>query len=97
RTANYSDAALRALHVRAHDVKGLGSTYDYPFVTAIAQQLCRLLETVMTAREGLHLIDAHVDAIRAVVRSGLRGEHDATGRALVAELTTRVDRFAASE
>ena len=58
-----------ALYFRAHDLKGLGGTYQYPLVTRIAGSLCKLLDD---AEKRLHapmvLVDAHIDAIKAVVR-----------------------------
>ena len=64
RMAGFSNESLEKLYLRAHDVKGLGSTYEYPLITAVAAQLCRLLsapEGKVAARETPTLIDAHVD------------------------------------
>lgn len=97
RAENYSEPALDALYLRAHDVKGLGSTYEYPLITAVAAQLCRLLnapEGRDAAREAPTLIDAHVDAVRAILRAGLHTADDPVVGALVAELKSRVDRWA---
>jgi chemotaxis protein histidine kinase CheA len=97
RLAQYSSASLEALYNAAHDVKGLGTTYEYPFITTIAGQLCRLLESAdgrKAARETPSLIDTHVDAIRAVLRGNIRNEEDATVGALVEALKARVDRWA---
>jgi hypothetical protein len=84
RLDGYSSATLEALYNVAHDVKGLGSTYQYPLVTAIGAQLCRLLESSdgrAAARQAPALIDGHVDAIRA----------------LLAALKQRVNRWAKPE
>jgi hypothetical protein len=100
RNDGYSDASLETLFLRAHDVKGLGTTYGYPLVTALGAQLCRLLETNegrRAARETPALVDAHVDGMRAILRSGLRAADDKIGLALVGELKARVDRWASGE
>lgn len=99
RLAQYSSASLEGLYNAAHDVKGLGTTYEYPFITTIAGQLCRLLESAegrKAAREAPSLIDTHVDAIRAVLRGNIRTEEDPTVGALVEALKARVDRWARS-
>jgi hypothetical protein len=93
----YSPHSLENLYNAAHDVKGLGTTYEYPFITTIAGQLCRLLESAegrKAARDAPSLIDTHVDAIRAVLRSNVRTADDPTVGALVEALKARVDRWA---
>jgi len=92
--ANWTDDSLDALLATAHDVKGLGATYDYPFATRIAASLCRLIETSegkAAARREPHLIDAHVDALRASARDKIRTPEHPVGKALLQALETRVD------
>lgn len=88
-------ASLDALHTRAHDVKGLGATYEFPLITRLAAALCRLLETPerrgLAAQNG-HLIAAAVGAIRASIRDNIRNDQHAIGRVLAAELDASVDR-----
>ena len=36
--------AAENLYLRAHDLKGLGATYEYPLVTRIAGSLCKLID-----------------------------------------------------
>lgn len=83
-----------ALYFRAHDLKGLGSTYGYPLVTRLAGSLCRVLhDPAQRLSAPAYLIEAHIDAIHAVVRKNLRDEADDTGRALSEELETQVSRL----
>ena len=80
-----------ALYFRAHDLKGLGSTYQYPLVTRLAGSLCKLLdEPGKRAEAPLLLLDAHIDAIRAVVRDGIQTDEHPTGRVLAETLESRV-------
>lgn len=100
RADGYSEGALEALYLRAHDVKGVGTTYGYPLVTALGAQLCRLLDNPdgrRAARETPALIDAHVDGMRAIMRSHLKKADDPVGLALVRELKARVDRWATAD
>lgn len=68
---------------RAHDLKGLGGTYDYPLVSRIAGSLQRVLET---APSDAGLVDAHVDAIHAVVRDEMHDPLHPVGLALAQSL-----------
>jgi hypothetical protein len=100
RLDGYSPATLEQLYNVAHDVKGLGATYQYPLATSVAAQLCRLLESSdgrSAARNAPALIDGHVDAIRAILRNDVRTEDDPTVLLLVAALKARVNRWANPE
>jgi hypothetical protein len=88
----YNLETSEGLYMRAHDLKGLGSTYEYPLITRIAGSLCKLTdEPERRARAPLFLIDAHIDAIKACVRGEIRDENHPTGRILAAELERRVE------
>jgi hypothetical protein len=87
--------ASENLYLRAHDLKGLGATYEYPIVTRIAGSLCKLIdEPAKRADAPLYLVDAHIDAIRAAVKDGIQSDDHPVGRALVTELEQRVKDFA---
>ena len=79
------------LYCRAHDLKGLGATYQYPLVTRLAGSLCKLLDDASKrAAAPMVLVDAHVDAIKAVVRDGIQTDDHPVGRALAETLEARV-------
>ena len=91
RTQGLTPQTTEALYLRAHDLKGLGATYEYPLVSRIAGSLCKLIdepETRLTAP--MVLVDAHIDAIKAAVRDEIRDEEHPVGRLLCAELELRV-------
>ncbi|PZO02058.1 MAG: Hpt domain-containing protein [Alphaproteobacteria bacterium] len=86
-----------ALYFRAHDLKGLGSTYEYPLVTRLAGSLCKLLDDPASRPQvPVRLIDAHVDAIRAVVRDQIQTDEHPTGRILAEALEAEVAAHRAS-
>ena len=99
RAEGYNAATAEALYRRAHDIKGLGTTYGYPLVTRIGSSLCWLLhEAESRLSAPVALVEAHVDAISASVRRNIRSDADTTGRALAEELevqTARIMRHAA--
>ncbi|MFZ4121573.1 MAG: Hpt domain-containing protein [Caulobacterales bacterium] len=93
RIAGWSDGALETLHGIVHDAKGLGATYEYPFITRIAGSLCRLIDTPegkAAARTMPHLVEAHVETMRAIVRDKVKASDHPVGLALVTELEQRV-------
>jgi len=96
RAAHYDNASLERLFGCSHDAKGLGSTYEFPLVTRLAASLCRLIETPEgkdAARQKPQLVAAHVDAIRAVVRDGIKHAEHPVARVLLDELETQVAAF----
>jgi hypothetical protein len=93
------DADLDTLYTRAHDVKGLAGTYEYPIGTRIAASLCRMIETPEArenARKHLNILEAHVDAIRAAVQGKIKTEDHPVGRQLLLELEGRVAKMTAA-
>ena len=93
RTEGYNATTAEELYFRAHDLKGLGATYGFPLVTRIAGSLCRILHAPEDRLAApLFLVEAHIDAILAVVRGDIRAEDDPTGRTLAEELETQVAR-----
>ena len=91
REGGRTPAATETLYFRAHDLKGLGATYDFPLVGAIAGSLCKLLdEPAKRPSAPQVLIDAHVDAIRLCVRQEMREVNHPAGALLLAELDARV-------
>lgn len=75
----------------AHDLRGLGTTYEYPIVTRMAASLARLVETEQQREEiPIKLVDAHVKAIRAALIQNIRNDDNAVGAALAEELEVQV-------
>jgi hypothetical protein len=82
---------MENLYFRAHDLKGLGTTYGYQLITRIAASLCRLIdEKDKRVSAPMALVDAHIDAIKAAVREDMKADDHPIGGALAAELERRV-------
>jgi hypothetical protein len=97
RTKGLTAEAVDRFSQRAHDLKGQGTTLNFPFVTKIAELLCKLCEHLPEPDElPLSLVDAHVDAMRAVVRDGIKGDTHATSNAVVGELDSHVQHTLAT-
>ncbi len=75
-----AEAALRC----ARQLRSSGSAFGYPMISRIAGSLCTLLEGASAAPHKLAV--AHIDAIKAAAREGLRSEDDPVAGATCAEL-----------
>ena len=76
------------LYRAGHDLKGQALTFGYPMAARIASSLCKLLDG--NSHAPLTLIDAHVDAIRVIVRQSVKDDGDRIANMLAAELEGRV-------
>ena len=87
-----------SFYIHAHDLKGLGGTYDFPLITRLAGSLCRLVEEPASRPAApAALIDAHINAIRAALRDNVRTDADPTVQALATGLEASVATFAPHE
>jgi hypothetical protein len=83
-----------ALYLRAHDLKGLGSTYEFPLITRIAGSLCKMIDDAESRLKApMHIIDGHIDAIRACVRDSIKDDLNPIGKMLAEELEGQVKKF----
>lgn len=94
--AGVKDAGLggeqgELLFTTAHDLRGLGATYEFPIITRIAGSLSKLIEKP-EQRETIPmpLVAAHVGAIRAAILQNIRSDEDPVGRQLAEELESQV-------
>ena len=88
--------SMENLYLRAHDLKGLGTTYGYQLITRIAGSLCRMIDDKeKRATTPMELVDAHIDAIKAAVRDDIKADDHPVGRVLVEELERRVKAMTA--
>jgi chemotaxis protein histidine kinase CheA len=95
KTDGATSETMESLYLRAHDLKGLGATYEFPLITRIAASLCKLIDDKdkrLTA--SMQLIDAHIDAIKAAVRDDIKTDQHPVGKILITELERRVAEVA---
>ncbi len=87
---NARNEHVEALFVVAHDMRGQGTTFGYPFVSQICDILCRYLK-----REGqvdLLLVSPFIDALRAIINNRVAGESDPIGQAMIKGLQMAVTK-----
>jgi hypothetical protein len=98
RVTGLNAETAETLYFRAHDLKGLGATYEFPLVTRIAASLCKLIDDPDTRQSApMFLVDAHIDAIRAAVRDDIKTDTHPVGKILITELERRVAEVAPPE
>ena len=96
KTQDMSVAAANQLYVHSHDLKGLGTTYEFPLITRLAGSLCKLMdEPGMRTTAPMFLIDGHIDAIKAAVRDNIRDTDHPVGKILAEELEGSGKRYLA--
>jgi HPt (histidine-containing phosphotransfer) domain-containing protein len=94
----FSKSTHEALFHAAHDIKGEAATFGFPWVAALADSLCRLIEhTPDMTRIPLTLVDQHVDAIRAIVRESARPDIATVADKLMGKLREVTEDFLAQE
>ena len=82
---------METLYLRAHDLKGLGTTYEFPLITRIGASLCRLIDDKdKRLTVSMALVDAHIDGIKAAVRDDIKTDEHPVGRILIEELERKV-------
>jgi len=86
-------ANLDSIFQIAHDMKGQGGSFGYDLMTAIGDQLCRMVERMETVgpRE-LTMVRVHIDAMRVVITKSLKGDGGNEGRQLLMGLTLVGDK-----
>ena len=81
------------LYLIAHEIKGEGGSYDYPLLTTFGHALCLLVRSRdRLSAEDVGTVDAHIAAMRAVIKGQVRGEGGDVGRELAANLEAMVAR-----
>ncbi|WP_421931144.1 Hpt domain-containing protein [Phenylobacterium sp.] len=91
KTEGMTPETMEFLYLRAHDLKGLGTTYEFPLITRIGASLCRLIDDKDKRMQApMALIDAHIDAIKAAVRDEIKTDDHPVGKALIQALEARV-------
>lgn len=81
-----------ALYRASHDLRGQALTFEFPLVARVASSLCKLLDAE-AGKVPMPLIDAHVNAIRVIVRQNIKDADDKVAGTLASELDARVSEF----
>jgi chemotaxis protein histidine kinase CheA len=92
--AQMDNEHLGNLYRAAHDLKGQATTFDFPLVARVASSLCKLTDDTSYGIElPVTLIDAHVDAIKVIVRDQIKDPSNQVATILAVELERQVKVF----
>ena len=81
------EALVSDIFGRAMDLKSQGGSFGYTLISEIGDSLKRFTEGRKgVSKRDIDIIAAHVDAMRAVLLQGIRGEGGKVGRQIVAGL-----------
>lgn len=87
--AGYLDA-IRSVSL---DIKGMGGTFGYPLLSAIAKSLNDFTKKMDTATETqLSVIRHHLDALQVILVQGITGEGGAQEKDLLGALRTATEK-----
>lgn len=96
RAAPGDPSPLQRLREIAHEVRGQGGSFGFPLISRIATSMYRLLrESTEFPPAALAAIDAHIEALRAVLAQRARGDGGPTGQQLALGLEAMVERMLA--
>jgi len=89
-----SRAFIKDLFAIAHNIKGQGTSFGYPLMTAIGQSLCTLTRAPQDNPQCiLDLLAIHLDAMDMVLAHGIKGRGGLRGEQLVGYLTALAQRY----
>ena len=92
--AQTNNDSLSDLYRASHDLRGQASTFDFPMVARVASSLCKLTDDTSYGLElPITLINAHVDAIKVIVRDGIKDPSNQMATTLAVELERQVSAF----
>jgi chemotaxis protein histidine kinase CheA len=87
---------LDAVFQVSHDIKGQGGSFGYDLMTAIGNELCRLIERVdKVGPAELEAIRIHIDSMKLVMGNDMKGQGGKAGEQMLAGLQKVCDKLTA--
>ena len=79
---------LDSIFRMSHDMKGQGGSFGYNLMTAVGNELCRMIEKLPTPITPAHIeaIGVHVDSMKLIISQKIKGDGGKTGAAILAGL-----------
>jgi len=87
-------AEMEAIFQVAHDIKGQGGSFGYDLMTAIGNELCRLIEKAETIGPGeIEAAKVHIDALKLVIAGDMKGQGGKEGEQMLSGLQQVCDKL----
>ncbi len=85
---------LQEIFQVAHDIKGQGGSFGFDLMTTIGNQVCRLIEKSSPDDPDLsEVISVHVDAMKLIISTKLKGDGGHDGKIIMAGLDKVVKKI----
>ncbi len=87
---------MEAVFHISHDIKGQGGSFGYDLMTAIANELCRLIEKAeKIGDEEVEAVKLHIASLKLVIGQDLKGQGGKAGEKMLAGLQQVCDKLLA--
>ena len=78
----------------SHDMRGQGTSFDYPLMTRISDSLCRFTEDLdQLVQKAMDLVRTHIEAMRAVITHKVTGEDNELAKQIAAGLEIASEKW----
>ena len=91
------NANLDAVFQISHDIKGQGGSFGYDLMTAIGNELCRLIEKLDKdpGKPEIEAVKIHIDAMKLVIQNRMNGDGGNQGKAVLMGIQKVCDKLLA--
>jgi len=88
---------LEAVFQVSHDIKGQGGSFGYDLMTALGNELCRLIEKLDHAPgpSEISAVKIHIDAMKLVIQNRMSGDGGKEGKAVLMGIQKVCDKLLA--
>jgi hypothetical protein len=87
-------AEMKGVFQVAHDIKGQGGSFGYDLMTAIGNELCRLIEKTENPGSGeIEAINLHIHALKLVIAEDMKGNGGKAGEKMLSGLQQVCDKL----
>jgi|TARA_Y100000294_G_scaffold174027_1_gene191301 chemotaxis protein histidine kinase CheA len=94
-TGGRKDEMEAVFHI-SHDIKGQGGSFGYDLMTAIANELCRLIEKAdKIGDEEVEAVKLHIASLKLVIGEDMKGQGGKAGEKMLAGLQQACDKLLA--
>ena len=92
---NQRDRWIERIYDASDEIRGLGTMFNYPLITSIADSLCSITEHADAFNDkGIEIARAHLEAMHAVIVNKVTGDENEIGQQIASALETAVNKHA---
>ncbi len=89
------DHWIEQIYEASDEIRGLGTMFNYPLITSIADSLCSITEHADAFDDkGIEIARAHLEAMHAVIVNKVTGDENEIGQQIASALEAAVNKHA---